>query len=179
MNKETFFEYMEIVAESLPTTKPESRISALYRFYGQQPEQLIEETCNYIAKNNERFPTPAAFSVAVGLVKPRMPKELFYTTKKECEICKGEGRFSIFKKDDDLSYCFACNCSNAVGYKNHPVWHKSLESDYYFDANIYKKLLENPEIFRKGLEVIGARMPEEVRQNIKARIIEYSSKNKA
>lgn len=91
MNRETFFEALNVMCDALPTPNQDRRVSALYEFFGQKDFARVSDAAKMAAKEAERFPTPAAFEEfyrRTGRKTGKVEREL-------CDRCDGFGFVSL------------------------------------------------------------------------------------
>jgi hypothetical protein len=102
MNLETFNEAIQLMCDTHPCQHQESRVKALFEFFGDVPWQQVKEAAKLVSREEERFPTPKTFGEYVGRVtRPRTQEEM---ERALCNRCDGYGWVMM----DGLAYRGKC-----------------------------------------------------------------------
>lgn len=105
MNLSDFTNAIEIMCDSLPTQRMESRIKSLFKFYNEKPLNVIRGAAEACSKNLDRFPTPRQFGEFANVIESQTEKK---TIKQNCILCDGFGWVVI----DRIAYRGRCKHSN-------------------------------------------------------------------
>jgi len=168
LDKGTFWEELQIMFQAHHVFKPQDKVSVFYRFFKNEKPEHLRGASELAAKELEKFPTVARFSMMLDRVKRDDPS--CQRKKEDCHFCKGNGTISA-QDESDRWFTFACNCPNAVHY-GYPAW-RSKHRETFRIYNCYVDMVTHPELYHRGLALLKANrvhMPEDIEQKILRRI---------
>lgn len=168
MDRQTFGKAIKILFDIFHVPNAQRKEDAYYQFFRNEELSVLEEAFVHIAKEEERFPTPARLAEKIKFIKTALPN---ITKVADCAWCEGLGLVNAVLLADETTWTFRCNCSNAAKYsKNFIPWFGKLHDGFELvNRNPYSDVKQNPKKYLKGLKYLeanGVSLPNKIREKI-------------
>lgn len=157
MNIEQFNQAIEIIFDCFSVPNGARKASRYYQFFKTENLKTLEDAFVYIARTDEKFPTPNRLSQVITMIKSQSAFK-DPVQRVDCKWCKGDGRVSS-RDASGRSWAYRCQCANGARFPNYPAWFGNEHKDKELIGNAYEDVAKNPAIYRKAN---GIKIPAEV-----------------
>lgn len=169
MTIDQFNDALEILFDCFHVPNKDGKARRYYKFFQTEDISTVATAFNRIAREDERFPTPARASEVIRQV--RASQRLNNEVRLPCSWCGGDGRVQAIDKKG-IVFAYRCQCFNAARFQNYPAWFGENNTDKRLLKTSDQDVINRPHIYKKGLEDSAIKgMPAAVKEKI-IRLIE-------